>query len=854
MHLINTKRVLITGFSSIVIFMVLIAVFAIGQMRLTFDSVNHIVKNNNTKTTLISIMLVSARERTISLQKMMRIEDPFTLDEEWMRFNSHGAKFAEARKQFIELGISKEERAILELQGAKTNEVAPIQSKIADMAINGDIAGAEKLLNTVAIPGQNLVFIQLYNLLHLLENESNLTVRNVSDQLKDTERNLMIAIVITLFGSIIISIIVTRRISSTEKKLSREKERAQVTLNSIGDAVITTDENGNVTNMNPVAEHLTGWTLQEAYEQPLQKIFPILDATTREPIKNPVEKVIAIGETIFLSNHTTLIARDGTEVQIADSAAPIRDDKNILGMILVFNDVTEQYNLREAAAKSKRDLNAILDNSPAVVYVKDLQGRFTFVNKKFEELFDVKGENIIGNRPHEVFSTEIADQILENDDAVLSTGETIESERVTPFDDGLHTYTAIKFPLYDEDNKIYAVCGISTDITERKRQDDQLRHSQKMDALGKLTGGIAHDYNNMLGVILGYTELLEAQLADNPKLQKYAQVVHHAADRGTRLTQQLLAFTRHKARDANELNINELLQKQRLILEKTLTARIHLTLDLADNLWPVWLDSGDLEDAIINMSINAMHAINGNGHLTLCTRNVHLDATDAARAQMKSGDYVLLSVTDTGSGMDETTKNNIFDPFFSTKGEQGTGLGLSQVYGLMERSGGAIKVYSEPGHGTRFALYFPRSDMEKPDSPALENDCEKHIPGHETLLVVDDEPDLVILAQEILSAHGYRVLTAGDGTQALDILKNEKVDLIISDVIMPDMNGYELAAKVQKKYPHIKIQMVSGFADDRLDHMANNDLHQNQLYKPYTSASLLKNIRRLLDEDNDDVN
>lgn len=854
MHLINTKRVLITGFSSIVIFMVLIAVFAVGQMRLTFDSVNHIVKNNNTKTTLISIMLVSARERTISLQKMIRIEDAFDLDDEWMRFNGYGARFAEARKQFLALGISKEEKAILEIQGAKTSEVAPIQSQIAYMAMNDDIPGAEKLLNTVAIPGQNLVFVQLYNLLHLLENESNLTVRNVSDQLKETERSLLIAIIITLFGSIIISIVVTRRISATEKKLSREKERAQVTLNSIGDAVITTDEKGHVTNMNPVAEQLTGWTLPEADDQPLQSIFPILDATTREPIKNPVEKVIATGETIFLSNHTTLIAKDGTEVQIADSAAPIRDDKNILGMVLVFNDVTEQYKLREDAAKSKRDLDAILDNSPAVVYVKDLQGRFTFVNRKFEKLFGVKAKNIIGKTPHAIFSTEIADQILENDDAVLASGETIETERITPFDDGQHTYTAIKFPLYDEDHKIYAVCCISTDITARKRQDDQLRHSQKMDALGKLTGGIAHDYNNMLGVILGYTELLEAQLSDNPKLQKYAHVIHHAADRGTRLTQQLLAFTRHKARDASELNINELLQKQRLILEKTLTARIHLTLDLADDLWPVWLDSGDLEDAIINMSINAMHAIDGNGHLTLCTRNVHLDETDADRAQMKTGDYVLLSITDTGSGMDESTKDNIFDPFFSTKGEQGTGLGLSQVYGLMERSGGAIKVYSEPGNGSRFALYFPRSHKEKSDSPALENAGEKNTQGNETLLVVDDEPDLVTLAQEILSAHGYRVLTAGDGVQALEILKTESIDLIISDVIMPDMDGYELAAQVQKKYPQIKIQMVSGFTDDSLNHIVNSSLHQKQLYKPYSSTSLLESIRRLLDEDDEDAN
>ncbi len=848
MHLINTKQVLVIGFSTIFIFMVLIAVFAINQMRLTFESVDHIVKNNNTKTTLISIMLVSARERTISLQKMMQLTDPFDRDEEWMRFNSHGAKFATARKRFIDLGISKKEEVILKAQGEETHRIVPVQVKIAEMAMGENIEDAEKLLNTEAIPGQDQVFVQLYQLLHLLENESSLTVQNVSSQLTTTKQNLIIFIAIILFSSMLISFVVIRRISATEIKLSREKQRAQVTLNSIGDAVITTDEKGHVSNMNPVAEQLTGWSLEDALHLPLQTIFPILNTTTRKPIKNPVEKVIASGETIFLSDHTTLIAKDGSEFQIADSAAPIRDDEHILGMVLVFNDVTGQYHLREAAAKSKRDLEAILDNSPTVVYVKDMQGCFSFINKQFEKLFNIKCKDIIGKTPHDIFAGEIADQMLDNDKAVLATKHAIESERVTTLDDGPHAYVSIKFPLFDEENNIYAVCCISTDITERRRQDDQLRHSQKMDALGKLTGGIAHDYNNMLGIILGYAELLDTQLSNKPTLQKYAQVIHHAADHGTKLTQQLLAFTRHKARDASELNINDLLQQQRLILEKTLTARITLTLDLAEDLWPVWLDSGDLEDAIINMSINAMHAIDGNGHLTLHTRNEHLNEIDANRAHLKAGDYVLLSITDSGCGMDETTKENIFDPFFSTKGEQGTGLGLSQVYGLMERSGGTIKVNSEPGHGSRFTLYFPRSHKQSTNQPSTANAGNKNLRGHETLLVVDDEPDLVRLAQDILESHGYRVLTASDGEQALKILKKETVELIISDVIMPNMDGYEFAAQVQKNYPHIKIQMVSGFTDDSLNHISNNTLHQKQLYKPYTSNSLLTHVRRLLDE------
>ncbi len=635
--------------------------------------------------------------------------------------------------------------------------------------------------------------------------------------------------------------------------LQDREENLRITLNSIGDGVIATDAEGNVTRMNPVAEQLTGWSLAEAEGQPLKTIFPIINVTTREPMENPVEKVIATGKTVFLSNHTTLISKHGAEYQIADSAAPIRADEKILGMVLVFNDVTEQYHLREAATKSKRDLQAIMDHSPAVIYVKDIEGRFIFINQQFEKLFHTKREDILNKTLHDIFPKDVADQMQSNDKAVLAAGHAIESEERAPQDDGIHTYVSIKFPLFNEENNIYAVCGISTDITERRHQEEQLRRSQKMEALGKLTGGIAHDYNNLLGIIMGYAEQLNDRLTDEPTLGKYAQSIQRAAERGAKLTQKLLAFTRHKSLDATVLNINELIQEQRLMLEKTLTVRIKLVLDLADNLWPVLLDNGDLEDAIINMSINAMHAISGNGQLTLRTHNQKLTTLDAQRLNLDVGDYILLSITDTGSGMDIDTKEKIFDPFFSTKGERGTGLGLSQVYGFVERSSGVIKVYSEAGQGSCFVLYFPRSRHTGTHSPTPPCAETQHMRGSETLLIVDDEPALVELAQDILSTQGYRILTAHDGAQALRILEkadceNAPIDLIISDLIMPHMDGYQLAAHVQQHYPRIKLQMVSGFADDRPSALGDDALHQNLLYKPYSSRTLLAQVRNRLDE------
>ena len=637
---------------------------------------------------------------------------------------------------------------------------------------------------------------------------------------------------------------------TANQALEEKENNLAITLDSIADAVITTDAEGCITRMNPVAEQLTGWSFEDARGNTLKTIFQIIHATTHKPIENPIQKVMATGETVYLSNHTTLISRDGTEYQIADSAAPIRnEDSRVIGMVLVFNDITEQYQLRQAAAKNERDMTAVMDNTPAVIHIKDTDGRFVFINQRFETLFHVKHEDIIGQTPQDVFPENIADEMQRDDIKVLDAAHALESEELIPHDDGLHSYFSIKFPLFDEQDHVYAICCISTDVTERKKQEEQLRRSQKMDALGKLTGGVAHDYNNILGIVLGYAEQLSEYLSGDPRLEKYVNDIHHAALRGARLTKKLLAFSRNKSPDAEVLDINALLSEQQFMLEKTLTARIKLVFDLEDDLWPVYLDAGDLEDSIINISINAMHAMQGAGELTIRTRNERLNELDARQLNMAAGNYVLISITDTGCGMDETTRDKIFDPFYSTKGDEGTGLGLSQVFGFIERSGGVIKVYTEPGQGSRFNLYFPYSHhsvtaVQMPTKGAVLN-----LQGSETLLVVDDEQAMAELACEILTARGYRVFAANDGEQALAVLRKENIDLIISDVIMPNLDGYQLASRVQQLYPHIKIQMTSGFADSRHSSMKDHTLHQNMLYKPYTSKKLLEHVRNLLDKD-----
>lgn len=638
---------------------------------------------------------------------------------------------------------------------------------------------------------------------------------------------------------------------SNQNLLLREQEQdLSITLNSIGEAVIATDADGRITRMNPAAQSITGWPLHDALGTSIQTTLKIKDSTER-PIENPSDTVIKNGVTVSSSSETILISKDGTEFHVSYSASPIRDQHNdIQGMVLILNDLSEEFRLKQTAATSERLLTSIMDNTPAVIYVKNSDGKFTFINKEFETLFNITKEDIIGKTLFEVFPDDIANQMHRNDQIVFNTSSILEVEETAPHNDGLHTYSTIKFPLIDEHGKIDSVCGISTDITYRKNQELRFYQSQKMESLGKLTGGIAHDYNNMLGIILGYCELLRFALPDNNKLLNYANEIYRACERGSQLSKKLLSFSSSKQENPVSLNINSLLSERKDMLEKTLTARIKLTLNLDDNLWPVNLSPDDLEDAIINISINAMHAMENGGELTIATSNKTLTSQEAMQLELKEGDYILLNITDTGIGMSQEVQDKMFDPFFSSKGSKGTGLGLSQVYGFIQSSNGAIKVHSETGIGTCLSLYFHRdiSDENAVESSSVSiEEKTRDLQGNETILVVDDEKSLREFNQMLLQHNGYKVFLAKDANEALDILQKEHIDLLLSDVIMPGMNGYQLATKVQELYPDIKIQLMSGYTDKHHIDLADTSLHKNLLNKPFKATELLTLLRELLD-------
>ena len=385
-------------------------------------------------------------------------------------------------------------------------------------------------------------------------------------------------------------------------------------------------------------------------------------------------------------------------------------------------------------------------------------------------------------------------------------------------------------------------------LVEEKQLEEPLRHSQKMEALGNLAGGIAHDYNNLLGIILGYVEQLSMQIDKNSALFDDIGEIRRTAERGVSLNKKLSSFSRQKSSSHDAININEILQDQQDMLQKTLSVDVSLTLDLTSDLWTAEIDGVDLQDAVVNMVINAMHAMNGKGTVTITTRNLPVNSNQAQSLNLLAGDYVLLSLSDTGCGMPDSLKEKIFDPFFTTKGKSGAGLGLSQVYGFVKRSSGEIKVFSQIDQGTRFELYFPRSHRILENTHSIEPVSNHHLGGEESILIVDDEPAMLKLTKELLSQKGYRILMANNGLEALEVLKNNRVDLVISDVLMRGMDGYQLAEQILQHYPGIKIQLVSGYAESYHDKLSDKSIVQNMLYKPYDLELLYKQIRSLLDK------
>jgi PAS domain S-box-containing protein len=391
------------------------------------------------------------------------------------------------------------------------------------------------------------------------------------------------------------------------------------------------------------------------------------------------------------------------------------------------------------------------------------------------------------------------------------------------------------------------------DVTETRTLELQLRQAQKMEAIGRLAGGIAHDFNNLLMVISGYSEFLLERLGPDPRLRGPAQEISNATQRATSLTRQLLAFSRKQMLAPKVLDLNEVVAENLKMLTRMIGEDIDLVMVPSPILGAVRADPGQIDQVIMNLTVNARDAMPHGGKLTIETANVTLDETFArTHAPLAPGNYVMLAISDTGVGMDSETQSRIFEPFFTTKGAKGTGLGLSTVYGIVKQSGGFIFVDSQPERGTAFRAYFPRVDSREdavaaPDSPGLPR-AER---GQETILLVEDEANLRRLARQYLETQGYKILEAEDGAAALQIVDGYKgsIDLLLTDVIMPGMNGRELATQASNHLPNVRVLYMSGYAENAIGQDGTLDAGINLLQKPFSLPALRDRVREVLDSE-----
>ena len=513
----------------------------------------------------------------------------------------------------------------------------------------------------------------------------------------------------------------------------------------------------------------------------------------------------------------------------------------------------------DQANQTLRKLSQAVEQSPATVLITDLSGKIEYVNPKFEKVTGYTFDEVVGLSSRILSSGKKSQEEYKEFWETITSGNEWRGEFHNQRKDGsLYWEFASISPIRDTDGKISNFLAIKEDITNLKNIEADLRRAKKMEAVGQLTGGIAHDFNNILGVVMGNLEILRRMVVGDEKALKRVEIALKGAKRGADITKKLLSFSSMGTYGASLTMVNPFIRNLHELIAKSLTALVIVETHLADDLWAVALDPGDLEDAILNLSINARDAMPDGGTLIIETANKVLDEEyilcnpDAA-----AGEFIMISVSDTGTGMTDEVRERVLEPFFTTKEQgKGTGLGLSMVYGFVQRSGGHLKICSEVGKGTTIRIYLPRVQEEACPNNVANNASTDFPRGRETILVVDDEEGLLDIAVTHLEGLGYKILSATTGDQALNILRaNKDIDLLFSDIIMPgDLDGYQLALIAHEENSVLKILLASGFTKNRGAHVSGENkflaqLSGKLLSKPYSQSELAIAIRRNLNEE-----
>ncbi|MBT5878451.1 MAG: PAS domain-containing protein, partial [Rhodospirillaceae bacterium] len=496
-------------------------------------------------------------------------------------------------------------------------------------------------------------------------------------------------------------------------------------------------------------------------------------------------------------------------------------------------------------------LRSIIDQMPALVSLKDLQGRYLMANKGFETIIGTRREDVIGKTSFEIGLDKAAAQsITLQDRRVLETGVAQFEERKFETESGSYFRNGVKFPVFDANGVMTGIGTVSVDIAERKAIEDQLRQAQKMEVVGQLTGGVAHDFNNLLGVIIGNLDFLGEEIDGNKDQEEYVAIATRASLQAAELTNRLLAFSRRQALSPKIVDLNALIHGMTDLLERTLGETISIRAILPADLKLVLVDASQLETALLNLAVNALHAMPGGGLLTIETCNTELDREYTERHdEVAAGDYVMMAISDTGVGMSSDVLDQVFEPFFTTKDVgEGSGLGLSMVFGFLKQSGGHISIYSEEGEGTTVKLYFPVSKVDTQPSIADSEPAAIPLGSGETVLIVEDNLDLLNMAVKCVSSLGYKTLTALNAQEALTVFGDGAgIDVLFTDVVLPGgVNGVALAKAALERRPTLRVLYTSGYTENAIVHNGVIDDDIVLVEKPYRRETLSYRLREIL--------
>jgi PAS domain S-box-containing protein len=653
------------------------------------------------------------------------------------------------------------------------------------------------------------------------------------------------------------------RFIDEHKQVEEALQLTRFSIEHASDAVFWTTPDAYIVDVNEAACRTLGYTRQELLQLSVADVDPHYEED--QWIKNLAEQKLR-GSMKFESEHLT---KDGRliPVEIVSNHVQFGTEERICGFV---RDISERKQAEAALLAERRYLTDIIDSLPDPTFIIDNDQRIVVWNRAIEEMTGVKREGLLGKgnyayavpfygerRPILIDLLNISEKNMERAySTVRRCDDKIYAETFIPtLNHGKGVYLwGVAAPLYDQSGLRIGAIEVIKDITELKRSEktniqlqEQLLQAQKIESVGRLAGGVAHDFNNMLGVILGHAELAQIQLDKTQPLHCHLEEIRKAAQRSADLTRQLLAFARKQTIAPQILSINETVEGMLGMLQRLIGEDIDLAWHPGKEGLMVKMDPSQIDQILVNLCVNARDAISDNGEITIETRITSIDEQYCARhANCLPGTYVTLSVSDNGRGMDAEIQSHLFEPFYTTKETgQGTGLGLATVYGIVQQNNGFINVYSEPGQGSTFRIYLPQCDGEKIERKASGNIQTSH--GHETILLVEDEPMVLEMTIAMLESLGYTILPATTPKEALRLAREHEgnIHLLLTDVIMPEMNGRDLANQLVIICPEIKLLFMSGYTANAIAHHGVLDEGVQFIQKPFTLPDLAAKLRQM---------